>query len=190
MKTFFLCVLLLSSCYCFSQCPPEGSAKNPKEQALNVEKNKPILATRMLPKKIALNRIIKKVNKPDHDKFTEGDYVSVTGYIVDFKEEGGESCNCGKAEKSKKTGDVHINFGLVPDAAKKNCMIVEITPSFKKSHPDYETLLQKGGKVTITGYLLYDFLHEASSLSTCTSCANAWRKTCWEIHPIASITPQ
>lgn len=86
--------------------------------------------------------------------------MNITGFIVDFKEEGKETSNCGKATIKKKDGDVHIYFGLVPDAAKRNCKVVEITPAFKKLHPDYETLLKKGSKVKAYGYLIYDYLHD------------------------------
>jgi hypothetical protein len=188
MKTIYLLInILFFSLNGFSQCPPEGSATNPEEQHLNVEKNKSSKIKRTTPEIIPLRNIIIKNPKPDRRKFIEETYVSITGFIIDFVEEGKETCNCGKASKKMKTGDMHINLGLVADAAKKNCMIVEITPSFKKLHPDYATMLQKGNKVTVTGYLIYDFLHEGQSLSTCTSCKGAWRKTCWEIHPVVKI---
>ncbi|MBK5286387.1 MAG: hypothetical protein JJE25_13390 [Bacteroidia bacterium] len=186
-KLFHFLILLLFSYSVFAQCKPIGNATKPEEQHLNIEKNKSAEVISAAPKTYLLTSFIKKKLKPDRDKFAEDTYASVTGYIVDFKEEGKESCNCGKASKKKKTGDVHIYLGLVPDAAKKNCMIVEITPSFKKLHPDYATMLSKGSKVKITGYLIYDFLHEGQSLTTCTSCKGAWRKTCWEIHPVVSI---
>jgi len=187
MKKFLLCFLLLSNCYVYAQCPPEGDATKPAEKALNVRKNRSAAVPHKAVQNVELNTIIVSHPKADRDKFFEGSYVSITGFIVDAAEEGGETCNCGKATTKKKNGDVHINLGLVADAAKKNTMIVEITPKFKKLHPDYTTLLTKGSRVKVSGYLVYDFLHEGSSLSTCTKCGNAWRKTCWEVHPVVKI---
>jgi len=91
------------------------------------------------------------------------------------------------ARKSKKDGDVHMYLGLKQNALKKNCIVVEITPAFKKKHPDYAALLTKNAMVKITGFLLYDFIHEKDAVTTCASCDGAWRKTCWEIHPVTAV---
>ncbi len=190
MKTILLSMVLFLNYYCYCQCPPEGKGRDDAEKALNVKKNRSAAVPHRSAQDISLNTIIVTKPKPDRNKFAEGAYVSVTGFIVDRGEQGAETCNCGLADKSKKTGDVHINLGLVADAAKKNTMIVEITPAFKKLHPEYASLIAKGSKVKVFGYLVYDYLHEGESLSTCTKCGNAWRKTCWEIHPIVKIDAQ
>lgn len=169
------------------RCPPSGNGKTTKEKHLNILKNHsariPVKQSQVLP----LNLFITRSHKPDSSKFKEGAYVTVEGYILDFAEEGPESCNCNKGSKSKKTGDVHIALALSSKSKKSNCMIVEITPSFKKLHPDYQKYLVEKSKVRITGYLVYDYLHEANAATTCGSCTNVWRKTCWEIHPITKI---
>jgi len=113
--------------------------------------------------------------------------VVIEGFLISFEEEGPESCNCNKATKAKKNGDVHMYLALVKNAPKKNCIVIEITPNFKKKHPDYQNLFQKNARVRVTGYLLYDYLHEANAFTTCTSCNNVWRKTCWEVHPITKL---
>ena len=189
MKKLEFILFFLAHYVCFSQCKPEGSAKDAEEKVLNVEKNKSVEIPDAKPKVMRLNSFITKKSKPDRNKFTEGIYVCVSGYVVDYKEQGKETSNCEQADARKKTGDVHIYFGLKPDATKKNCMIVEITPEYKKLHPDYTTELKnaKGNKVKFYGYLIYDYLHEGESLSMCTSCSHAWRKTCWEIHPIVKM---
>jgi hypothetical protein len=192
MKTSYyfriiLFLLVLSFSGFSQQCPPSGSGKNDKEKHLNILKNHssrvPSKAAQVLP----LNMLITRSHKPDRDKFQEGAYVVVEGYIIDFAEEGKESCNCNKGSKTLKTGDVHIALALRANASKQNCIVVEITPSFKKLHPNYSEYLVRGARVKVYGYLVYDFLHESNAATTCSSCTNVWRKTCWEVHPITKI---
>lgn len=168
-------------------CPPYGSATDEREQKLNVRKNHPANMPNTAPQQLPLNMLITRSHQADINNFKEGAYVSVVGYLLSFKEEGPESCNCGLANASKKTGDVHIYLGLTPTADKKNCIVVEITPAFKKLHPNYQTYLKNGSKIKVTGYLVYDFIHERNAVNTCTTCTDVWRKTCWEIHPIIQI---
>jgi hypothetical protein len=136
---------------------------------------------------LALNKLITSKNKDDSKNWMEGAYVVTEGYLISFEEEGGESCNCGLADAQDKTGDVHIYVGLVKNAPKSKCIIVEITPAYKKLHSDYETSLEKNRKIRITGYLLYDYKHAANAGTVCKVCTNVWRKTCWEIHPVTEI---
>ena len=79
-------------------------------------------------------------------------------------------------------------IGLVPDAPIKNCMVVEITPSWKKTHKAYNIKALVGKRVSITGYLMYDDMHNANAVNSCdNNCKNVWRKTCWEVHPVVNI---
>lgn len=59
------------------------------------------------------------------------------GYLINAILEGGESCNCGKADADLKTGDVHMYVGLTKTAKLKDCIVVEITPAFKKKYSNY-----------------------------------------------------
>ena len=190
MKTFLLLFLIALPTHLFSQCPPYGKTDDPKERTLNVAKNKSAkYNASKTPTNVPLNTVITSRKEDDRNKFFPGAYVTVEGYLIDKTEEGGETCNCGLANASKKTGDVHIYIGLVPNAAKKNCMVVEITPSYKKLHPDYDQSLVKNKKVKVEGYLLYDYLHERNSVNFCNKCTGKaiWRKTCWEIHPVVKF---
>ena len=99
-------------------------------------------------------------------------------------EQGPESCNCGRASKREKDGDVHMYLSVKTDDEKKNSMVVEITPAFKKKFPDYEMYLEKNIKLRVYGYLFYDTEHEGNAFTTCQRCRSVWRKTNWEIHPI------
>ena len=168
-------------------CPPEGSATDDKHKTLNIHKNASTEAPSGTPDNWDIESVIGAPKHEDSTDFTVGSYVALKGFLVSFQEEGGESCNCGLAVAAEKTGDVHMYIGLTAGAPKTECVIVEITPDFKRLHPDYEQMLNAKTQVTVSGYLLYDIEHTAQSMNTCKSCTKTWRKTCWEIHPIVSI---
>jgi hypothetical protein len=157
------------------------------QEPLNLKKNYSAEPPGRQPEKWDIAAVIHAEKHEDNSDFTEGTYVYLTGYIVKFAEQGPEKCNCGEASKPQKNGDVHIYIGLEPDAALYDCVVVEITPDYKRLHPDYAEHLSKGAQATISGYLFYDEDHRPAAINTCTSCGKPWRKTCWEIHPIISI---
>ena len=143
-------LLLFISLQGYAQrCPSHGSATTDEKKHLNIWKNHSAKVPSIQPQVLPLNKLITRSNKPDFNKFQEGAYIVTEGYIIDFGEQGAESCNCNKASKSKKNGDVHIALVLSPRASKKNCVVVEITPSFKKLHPDYASYLVRGSKVRV-----------------------------------------
>ena len=109
------------------------------------------------------------------------------GYLVRQDEQGKERCNCNLATVREKDGDIHMYIGLVPDAAIKNCMVVEITPEWKKQNPEYDIKSMVGKKIKLKGFLLFDYMHKGNATNTCESCSNTWRKTCWELHPVTDI---
>lgn len=181
----FACTSFVAFC---QPCPKYGDATTPDKKKLNVFKNAGVtVSASRTPETLPLKNLLPSGKRKDRNLYLDGAYVVTEGYLVSFEEEGGESCNCQKAKKSKKNGDVHMYVGLKKDALKKNCIVVEITPAFKKKHPDYATMLEENSKVRITGFLLYDFIHEKDAINTCSSCSGAWRKTCWEIHPVTEI---
>ncbi|HEX2683770.1 MAG TPA: hypothetical protein VHL77_07550 [Ferruginibacter sp.] len=187
----YLSILILISCAVpgsAQSCSKSGDAKTPEKRKLNVFKNAGVTVnSSRIPEDLPLNKLITKKKRKDRQLFMDGAYVVTEGYLISFEEEGGESCNCQKAKISLKNGDVHMYVGLKKDALKKDCIVVEITPDFKKKHPEYATLLEENSKIRITGFLLYDFIHEKDAINTCNSCSLAWRKTCWEIHPVTDI---
>jgi hypothetical protein len=184
-----LFVLLLIAHATFSQdCPKSGSAKRDKEKKLNIAKNKSVtVSSSKIPVFIPLDSLVTTVKQEDEDWFENGTYVYTEGYLINAIEEGGESCNCEEGNASQKTGDVHMYLGLTKAAKTKNCLVVEITPAFKKKYPDYEKYLTLKKKIRVTGYLLYDFIHRKDALMTCKKCTKIWRNNCWEIHPITKL---
>jgi hypothetical protein len=191
MKKFYLLLsYLLIACFVMAQdCPPEGDGTTIAKKELNQKKNRQIdVSTSQEPEDLPLKNLLpSKKRKNDKKLWKEGAYVVMEGYLVDFEEEGPESCNCAEAKASDKSGDVHMFLGLRPGSAKKNCLVVEITPAFKKKFPNYEDLLLKKSKIKVKGYLFYDYPHEKDAFTTCSTCSHIWRKTPWEVHPITEL---
>ncbi len=188
--TLCLFILLLAPAFSYVQCPPQGSEQaDSRLGKINILKNRSVTPSgRHTPSPMQLSDILGDFTGQDSSRFHNGTYASTAGYITSYEERGPESCNCDEASKSAHTGDVHIYIGSSPDAPKRECMIVEITPAYKLLHPDYGDKLIKGNHVKVTGFLLYDFEHKGNSANTCTSCKLVWRKTCWEIHPVTDFT--
>jgi len=189
MKLFFLIITILIQNIAQAQpCPKYGNSTTPEKKKLNTLKNASInVSSSVSPLSIPLKNLIPAKKRKDKNLYSDGAYAYTEGFLVSFQEQGPEACNCNKAKAKLKNGDVHMYIGLKKNALKKDCIVVEITPAFKKKHPNYETLLEKNTMVRITGYLLYDFIHEPQAINYCTSCAGAWRRSCWEIHPITNI---
>jgi hypothetical protein len=192
MRTIWLIILVLiwTQPVTARRCPSHGVAASPAERRLNIAKNRSAKPPRnQKPQILPLNHLINPARREDSNRYTPGAYVQTTGYLVSYEEQGPETCNCNLSSTEKKDGDVHIYLGLTPNAKKKNCIVVEITPSYKKLHPDYESSLSRGARVSVSGYLFYDTPHRNAAANTCKHCAHIWRKTCWEIHPVTGITP-
>jgi len=169
-------------------CPKSGSATSQKAKQLNIAKNKTVaVSSTKTPTALSLASMITNTKEDDKDWFTTGDYIVTEGFLINAIEEGGESCNCEAADATLKNGDVHMYLGLTKNAKPKNCIIIEITPAFKKKHPDYEKFLVLKKKIRVTGFLLYDYIHRKDALMTCTNCGKIWRNNSWEIHPITKI---
>lgn len=184
MKKIKLTLLLgFWSIVLFSQsvCPPEGDATHEKEKQLNRLKNRSVEfmdGANVLP----LEDLLAPGN--DTARFTSEQYVTVSGYVVYYAPGDAESCNCHSDDK--KNHDVHIYIGKKKNSKKKDCIIVDITPPYKSSHSiDLKKL--KGKKVSVTGYLMFDFEHKGNAANTCMKCTRIWRRTAWEIHPVVKI---
>ena len=197
MRPLIFIIAIALSYSSFAQCPPEGKSKSgdpvsDKEQILNKAKNQNAGVPSGYADFWDISEVIGEPKHDDRNEFTQGQYVYAEGYLITYTLEGGESCNCYQADKNKaKYGDVHIYIGLTKDAKKQDCIIVEITPKYKKIDTGYLSFLQqaKGTQVRVFGYLLYDFMHERNSANFCTTCTQptVWRKTCWEVHPVVAI---
>ena len=164
-------------------CPVEGTAKTDKDKIANRYKNRDIENADEIDTTITLIKML--APGEDSKRFNPDSFVKITGYIVEVKPGGIESCNCLSTDDQLQ--DKHIYVGLTPNAAKSNCIIVEVTPKWKKLNPNFNFKLFIGKKVNIYGYIFFDAEHKGNARNTCDHCANIWRATCNEIHPVTEI---
>jgi hypothetical protein len=183
-------------------CPDEGREKagskplSAEKKEFNKRKNKSAAEPTEKPTALSYAQWLNGREKvDDKGNWKEGTYVELKDvYLIDYKEQKGESCNCYQADSDKTKADIHLNIGdslSFADKINDYYMVIEITPSYKALHKNVMDSLKllKNQKVTIRGYLFYDSEHERNSINYCKTCIskNVWRKSCWEIHPITYI---
>jgi len=86
-------------------------------------------------------------------------------------------------------------FALVPNPAdandKSKHIVVEVTSRSRRLYhlPSTATLKKQllHKRVMITGWLLYDLMHESNAANTNPNGKKIWRATCEEIHPVSGI---
>lgn len=180
MKTILLLLISISS---MAQCPLQGTAKNKNEATANILKNRTIIEG-SVDTSITLQKIL--AFGKDSGRFSTDSYVKITGYLVEIKKGGPESCNC-ELDADSLT-DTHIYIGSTPHAEKPDCIIVEITPKFKKLNKNIILKSMKDKQVNVYGFLFYDSEHKGDASNTCNVCKkNIWRRTVTEIHPVCKI---
>lgn len=209
LLTFFAFALVLIPVEALAQdkkapCTEDGSARSGKkglseeQKEFNRKKNRDSAEPAENPLPLSFEQLWQGRTKvDDQQQWQEGQYVELSGaYLIDFKQQKGETCNCYEADTNSAMGDVHINIGnkaLLDEGNNNYYIVIEITPSYKKLHPNYKAELEalKGKAITVRGYLFYDSEHERNSINYCKTCSDRglWRKTCWEVHPVTFIGP-
>ena len=185
----FLLVFIGSTNFVLSDggCLPTGDTTNPKLEALNLLKNRPVSTPDNINSEVTLGEMY---NSGDvADKFNQHDAATVQGYLFNAKQEKGESCNCHTDDVDKQ--DIHIYISPNAHASSiADCVVVEMSANGKAAHPEWTAAYikkMKGHKVSVTGYLLYDFEHTSQSYDTNPDGGTIYRHTVWEIHPITDI---
>ena len=138
------------------------------------------------------------LNSGNPDQFDQSKAITIQGYVFDVKVGGVETCNC--KTKDQAFRDTHIE--ITPDENHTDPqyrIIVEVTPRMREimatkgmnwSTSELHGLI-KGLKVEITGWLFYDAEHEDASFANDPEDQigrSNWRGSCWEIHPVTSIS--
>ena len=191
MLRLCLCILLIQSALAdeaqtLARCPPEGDAVQAEARALNPLKRRMAVPR---PSDIDPQVTLAALLEPgdDRNRWSDEKAAQITGYVQDVKVGGIESVNC--HTHSPLYRDTHIE--LTAGGSSPEPLIVEVTPQWRTSHPDWTTPELKhrlvGHWVKFTGWLMFDAEHAAESRNTCTRCTHVWRSTSWELHPISSI---
>ncbi len=111
----------------------------------------------------------------------EKKYTTITGYMVQARDEGPEGCNCGGlAGKDTHTWIV----AHVGDLRAAKSVVAEVSPRMKGGHPNWKRsgftpLINNHTKLRITGWLMWDQEHNSQ--------VGHSRGSSWEIHPIHKI---
>ena len=177
----------------FDGCGMEGSAKPANLKKLNQLKNRyAVPQANEINQSITLNAILAPGD--DRTRWTSSFAAEVTGYVLDVKPGGGETCNCGK--KDPVHTDTHIEVVLkATNGASNQAVVVEVTPRIRAimaaSGADWSTqTLRKQFRrkwVKVRGWMMFDSQHANAAENTNQGGANNWRATAWEIHPVTSI---
>jgi hypothetical protein len=129
----------------------------------------------------------------DVKRFDPEKAARITGFVVNVKSGGKESCNCDA--RAPDAWDTHIELGLADGVAKTQRVIVEITPRLRilksRAGENWTTEVVskqfKGKWVEVTGWLLFDTAHIRQAENTHPGNKTNFRATCWEIHPVTDI---
>jgi hypothetical protein len=177
----------------FHGCPPEGDGKGDSDLDRRKNRDKPPPAYK--PTSIAefIGNHPAAAEAMDTEKRArwtpaatrsiaalENTGVAIEGFVIGWRRERGESCNC----HSEEHVDHHIWVGDEADDLKSGTMVAEISPRLLPANPGWtdealETIKRKKLKVRISGWPMWDQEHLNE--------VGVSRGTVWEIHPIHKI---
>jgi hypothetical protein len=171
-------------------CGMEGSSKIASVKKLNRLKNR-----YTVPQDSQINRSItlRAMLAPGDDKlrWNSNDAMEITGYVLDIKPGGSETCNCAKKDPAHK--DAHIELVLhSTDTLLTQSVVVEVTPRFQLLNgPSWsEKNLRKRFLhkwIKVRAWMMLDAEHTNAAENTHPGGKNNWRATAWEGHPVSSI---
>ena len=145
-------------------CPPWGSATTRYLRAQNALKNR--TGTAFVAGGVTVSGLLGKGSRASGIP----KYADVSGYVVEVRQEGPESCNCDDPVER----DWHISIAEKRgERNKRKWMTVEVTPRNPQSVGPW----LKGEHVVVWGWTFYDAGHP--DLTN--------RGTAWEIHPVTRI---
>jgi len=190
--TTVLFLSLLAGNVCFAQstgttpCPPEGQTPSDIGKRINVMKNRDIKQGAVNPN-IVIDSILKGMPE-DTGRYKPTDFVTVTGFVLGADGEGPESCNCFSKDSSTHNSVLYVGHSML--SGKDSVFAIEITAKYKAAHPHFNADALFGNKITISGYMMYNFDMKKYALNACKKCRTTDRKTAWEICPVTDVTVQ
>jgi len=177
----------------FDGCGLDGNAKTANLKKLNELKNRYAPPqNNQIDHSITLRALLARGIDTTRWNSTSG--AEITGFVLDVKPGGGETCNCGKTDAVH--ADSHIELVLhQTDTAMTQSVVVEVTPRLRSimgaSGTDWATkTLRKQFRhkwVQVSGWLTFDSQHANAAENTNPGGAGNWRATAWEIHPVTDI---
>jgi hypothetical protein len=180
-------------------CPAEGKQKKgkaelkPREQNLNKHINRnSVPAEGDFDYKATTDKMY---NSKDDSIWSEEKAGKITGYYFKAVDDGAASCNCYTDDNTKYSTKIYISVTPVDKNTRMaDCIVAVITPYSRSLHPEWtaDNLNSKmgGNKVTISGWLIYDYLHSAVSIETNSNSSKPERRTIWGICPVTSVVSE
>jgi hypothetical protein len=180
----------------FHDCPPEGDGLGDEDLDRRKNRDKPPPGFKpmkvadfvdnhpVLAEEMVAQRKRKRAEWTDDARASvaalENTGVSVEGFLIAWRREGKESCNC----HSGADVDHHVWLGGADDDTKPESMVVEISPRLLGANPGWtedalEQITKKKLRVRISGWPMWDQEHPDQ--------VGKSRGTLWEIHPIHKI---
>lgn len=117
----------------------------------------------------------------------------MAGYVLAVYEGGVETANCRARDEARR--DTHIEIASALGAPKTRRVVVEVTPRWRAKMAacgvDWSTPALRrrllGHRISVTGWMLFDFEHARESENTDPGNPRDWRASAWEIHPVTEI---
>ena len=185
MRSTMLSITLLLTTMLHSQiCPDIGDAKILRLQYLNVLKNREIKPS-TVDTTVTLEKILTCGN--DEDRFKNNQYVCITGYCINAKWGGSETCNCHSEDKN--TWDIHLVIATDSTVTSEDsCVVCEITRKYRLTHTGLTPSDFKNHKLRLRGYMFRDDEHIKNSVNDAKkTTTDLFRKSPWELHPVVEI---
>lgn len=172
-------------------CPSEGIALTSRARHLHRLKNRTIFPQAAdFDPAITLEALLQPGN--DTNRWSTDRAARVQGEVIDVAYAGSEATNCFNPYRR----DIHILIATHKGAAKKEQVVVEVTPNLfdwaagQGIDWSEQTLHAQlvGHWCEFEGWLYYDLGHAEESENISPNKPDNWRATAWEIHPVTKIT--
>jgi hypothetical protein len=185
-----IAILITAAILLEQNCPSSGIGLTNKQRTLHRLKNRTAIPQPAdFDMRITLDQLLQPGD--DHNRWSTDRAARIQGYVIDVAYARPEATNCYLSGR-----DIHILIASRKEAAKKEQVVVEVTPKLrnwaKKHGMDWsEQTLQAqliGHWCEFEGWLYFDAGHAEESENMAPNNPNNWRATAWEIHPITKIT--
>jgi hypothetical protein len=166
-------------------CPSAGIALTTRARDLHRLKNRTsIPQTTDIDPRVTLDALLQAGN--DSNRWSTDRAARVQGEVIDVAYARPEATNCWNPCRR----DIHILIATRKGAAKREHVVVEVTPNFQRGNWSEKTLQAQlvGHWCEFEGWLYFDGGHAEESENISPGEPDNWRATAWEIHPVTKIT--
>ena len=172
-------------------CPSAGIALTPRARNLHRLKNRTSFPSPTdFDSRITLDALLQPGD--DRDRWSTNRAARIQGEVVDVAYARPEATNCFNPCRR----DIHILLATHKDSAKKEHVVVEVTPNLRDwatgQGIDWseETLQSRlvGHWCEFEGWMYFDVGHAEESENISPGKPDNWRATAWEVHPVTKIT--